>query len=99
MHAALGQWDSYRPGVGKAVTSGLFRVCYSSFSSKAGDVPYELFKQLFHRLLSKYNRATKCHLGIPRNLLLVDSTTITVGKTRLPWALFHILSFIGMKVF
>ncbi|MEQ4481235.1 transposase [Cohnella silvisoli] len=22
-------------------------------------------------------------------LLLIDSTTITVGKTRLPWALFH----------
>ena len=89
MHAALGQWDSYRSGVGKAVTSGLISVCYSSFSSKASEVPYELFKQLFHRLLSKCNRATKRHLGIPKNLLLVDSTTITVGKTRLPWALFH----------
>lgn len=89
MHAALGQWDSYRSGVGKAVICGLIPVCYSSFSSKASDVPYELFKQLFHRLLSKCNRATKRHLGIPKNLLLIDSTTITVGKTRLPWALFH----------
>lgn len=52
-------------------------------------MPYELFKHLFHRLLSKCNRATKRHLGIPKNLLLVDSTTITVGKTRPPWALFH----------
>lgn len=89
MHAALGQWDSYRSGVGKAVNSGLVRVCYSSFSSKASDMPYELFKRLFHRLLSKCNRATKRHLGIPKNLLLFDSTAITVGKTRLPWALFH----------
>ncbi|MCU6708094.1 transposase [Paenibacillus sp. J5C_2022] len=52
------------------------------------NIAYALFKQLFHRLLSKCNRATKRHLGIPKNLLLVDSTTITVGKTRLPWALF-----------
>ncbi|WP_052098794.1 IS4 family transposase [Paenibacillus stellifer] len=89
MHSALGQWDSYRSGVGKAVTCGLMPVCYSTFSSKASEVPYELFKQLFHRLLSKCNRATKRHLGIPKNLLLVDSTTLTVGKTRLPWALFH----------
>ncbi|MFC6652701.1 transposase [Paenibacillus rhizoplanae] len=89
MHSALGQWDSYRSGIGKAVKSGLMPVYYSTFSSKAGEVPYELFKQLFHRLLSKCNRVTKRHLGIPKNLLLVDSTTITVGKTRLPWALFH----------
>ncbi|WP_157685418.1 IS4 family transposase [Paenibacillus donghaensis] len=89
MQAALGQWDSYRSGVGQAVTSGLLPVCYSTFSSKASEVPYEPFKRLFHRLLSKCNRATKRHLGIPKNLLLVDSTTLTVGKTRLPWALFH----------
>lgn len=69
MHAALGQWDSYRSGVGQAVTSGLLPVCYSTFSSKASEVPYELFKRLFHRLLSKCNRATKRHLGIPKNLL------------------------------
>lgn len=89
MHAALGQWDSYRSGIGKAIPCGLMPVCYSSFSSKAGDVPYELFKRLFHLLISKCNRATKRRLNIPKDLLLVDSTTITVGKTRLPWALFH----------
>ena len=44
MHAALGQWDSYRSGVGKALISVLIPVCYSSFSSKASDVPYELLQ-------------------------------------------------------
>lgn len=89
MHAALDQWDSYRSSIGKAISCGLIPVCYSAFSSKAGDVPYELFKRLFHRLISKCNRATKRRMNIPKDLLLVDSTTITVGKTRLPWALFH----------
>src|SRR5262249_41077908 len=89
MHAALGQWDSYRSGVEKAKSCGLQPICYSTFSSKAGEVPYELFKRLFHRLISLCNRATRRRLRLPKELLLVDSTTITVGKTRLPWALFH----------
>lgn len=88
-HSALGEWESYRSAVGKAVTCGLRLIDYSTFSSKASDVPYELFKQLFHLLLSRCNRATRRHLRIPKDLLLVDSTTITVGKSRLPWALFH----------
>lgn len=88
-HAALGEWESYRSAVGKAVTCGLRTIDYSTFSTKASDVPYELFKQLFHLLLSRCNRATRRRLRIPKDLLLVDSTTITVGKSRLPWALFH----------
>jgi hypothetical protein len=88
-HFALVEWESYRSAVGKAVTCGLRNIDYSTFSSKASDVPYELFKQLFHLLLSRCNRAIRRHLRIPKDLLLVDSTTITVGKSRLPWALFH----------
>ena len=87
--AALGQWESYRSGVGKAEICGLFLIDHSTFSGKASDVPYELFKRLFHLLISRCNRATRRRLHIPKDLLLVDSTTITVGKTRLPWALFH----------
>ncbi|NEW06353.1 hypothetical protein GK047_10040 [Paenibacillus sp. SYP-B3998] len=71
MHAALGEWDSYRSGVGKAILSGLIPVRFSSFSSNASEVLYELFKQLFHRLLFKCNRTTKRHLGISKNLLLM----------------------------
>lgn len=33
----------------------------------------------------KILRATR----FPKELLLVDSTTITVGKNRLPWALYY----------
>ncbi|TXK65375.1 IS4 family transposase [Paenibacillus sp. N3.4] len=89
VNAALGQWSGYRSGVGKAKSCGLAPVCYSTFSSKASEVPYELFKRLFHMLISRCNRETKRRLQLPNDLLLVDSTTITVGKTRLPWALFH----------
>lgn len=88
-HAALGEWESYRSGVGKATTYGLLKIDYSTFSSKASSLPYDLFKQLFHLLISRCNRATRRQMNIPKELLLVDSTTITVGKTRLPWALFH----------
>nr|WP_260866204.1 IS4 family transposase [Paenibacillus xylanexedens] len=89
MNAALEQWDSFRSGVGQAASCGLAPVCFSTFSSKAGAVPYECFKRLFHVLVSRCNRSTKRHLKLPQELLLVDSTTITVGKTRLPWALYH----------
>ncbi|OAB32990.1 transposase [Paenibacillus glacialis] len=69
---------------------GLRNIDYSTFSTNASDVPYELFKQLFHLLLSRCNRLpTRHRLRIPKDLLLVYSTTITVGKSRLLWALFH----------
>ncbi len=46
-------------------------------------------KKLFHLVVSKCNRATRRALKISKELLLVDSTTITVGESRLPWALYH----------
>lgn len=53
-------------------------MCLMSFSSR-----------LFHLLLSRCNRVVRRRLRTPKDLLLVDSTTISVGKSRLPWALFH----------
>ncbi|MFI2859371.1 IS4 family transposase, partial [Paenibacillus sp. JSM ZJ436] len=88
-HAAAGEWESYRASVDKAADCGLPIVNYSTFSKKAADVPYEVFKRLFEMLAAKCNRSTRRKLRIPSALLLVDSTTITVGKTRLPWAVFH----------
>lgn len=88
-NAAAGEWESYRAGVDKAVDCGLPSVDHSTFSKKAADVPYDVFKRLFEILVSKCNRPTRRKLRIPSSLLLVDSTTITVGKTRLPWAVFH----------
>ncbi|CAM3066637.1 Transposase IS4-like domain-containing protein [Filibacter tadaridae] len=68
---------------------GLSPANYSTVSKKAADVPYEIFKDLFHLLISKCNRAKRRTKVIKQALLLVDSTTITVGKNRLPWAPFH----------
>ncbi|MBE1556957.1 transposase [Sporosarcina limicola] len=68
---------------------GLSPVNYSTVSKKAADVPYEIFKDLFHLLISKCNRAKRRTKVVKQALLLVDSTTITVGKNRLPWAPFH----------
>ncbi|WP_063974528.1 hypothetical protein [Domibacillus aminovorans] len=46
-------------------------------------------KQVFALIVRKYNRVTRRTLKIPNQLLLVDSTTVTVGKTHLPWAIYH----------
>ncbi|MFI2859369.1 IS4 family transposase [Paenibacillus sp. JSM ZJ436] len=87
--AASEEWSGYRSGADRAVRSGLSPVHYSCFSGKAAEVPFEIFKELFHLLVRKCNRETRRKLALPKELLLIDSTTITVGKTRLPWAPYH----------
>jgi hypothetical protein len=87
--AAFEQWDGYRDGADRAPASGLAEVDYSTFSKKAKDVPFEIFKKCFHYLIQKSNRQTRRKLQFPKELLLIDSTTITVGKTRLLWAPYH----------
>jgi hypothetical protein len=91
IHAALEKWEGFRDGADRADQSGLPPVNYSTFSKKASEVPYEIFQHLFHRLVAKCNRSTRRKLKLlpDLNLLLVDSTTITVGKNRLPWAAYH----------
>ncbi len=39
-------------------------------------------------LSDKCNRATKRALNLPKDLLAIDSTTVTVGKNRIKWAKF-----------
>lgn len=87
-NAAAGQWKSYRAGVDYATHCGLPSV-NSTFSKKAADVPYEVFNRLFEIVVAKCNSPTRRKLRIPSALLLADSMTITVGKMRLPWAVFH----------
>ncbi|MDT3429281.1 hypothetical protein J2Z22_004886 [Paenibacillus forsythiae] len=87
--AAIQEWSGYRAGADCALASGLPAVHYSSFSGKAAEVPFAVFKDLFHLIVRKCNRETRRNLRIPKELLLVDSTTMTVGKTRLPWAPYH----------
>ena len=89
MAAALEKWAGYRDGADVMASIGLSPVNYSTISKKASDVPYEIFKDLFHLLITKCNRAKRRTKVVKQALLLVDSTTITVSKNRLPWAPFH----------
>ncbi|MEK3725874.1 IS4 family transposase [Paenibacillus sp. FSL H8-0034] len=87
--AAYEEWPSYRAGADRASLSGLPEVHYSRFSSKAAEVPFAVFKELLHLLIRKCNREARRKLTFPKELLLIDSTTVTVGKVRLPWAPYH----------
>ncbi|WP_312001206.1 IS4 family transposase [Paenibacillus forsythiae] len=89
MKKSAQEWSSYRAGADCASASGLLTVHYSCFSGKASEVPFTVFKELFHLLVRQCNRETRPKISIPKELLLIDSTTITVGETRLPWAPYH----------
>ncbi|MDG0811524.1 IS4 family transposase [Cohnella rhizosphaerae] len=84
--AALGQWDGYRDGEKRMVACGLRQADHSTISKKAKEVPFSVFKQLLHLLIRKCNRSTRRRLRLPKEPLAVDSTTISAGHNRLPWA-------------
>lgn len=84
--AAFQQWDGYRDGEQQMAHHGQRAVDHSTLSKKAKHVPYELFKRLLTILIELCNRKTRRSLGIPKELLIVDSTQVTVGAGRLPWA-------------
>ncbi|WP_237100017.1 IS4 family transposase [Paenibacillus azoreducens] len=84
--AALGQWDGYRDGEKRMVACGLRPADHSTISKKAKEVPFSVFKQLLHLLIRKCNRSTRRRLRLPKEPLAVDSTTISAGHNRLPWA-------------
>ncbi|MBD1372158.1 IS4 family transposase [Hazenella sp. IB182357] len=88
-NAAFGKWSGYRAGVDIAASCGLPTVDRTTFSKKASSVPFDIFKRMFDLLISKCNRKTRRKLQLPSDLLLIHSTTVTVGKARLPWATYH----------
>lgn len=75
--AASEEWTGYRFGADRAVNSGLPEVHYSSFSNKATEVLFAVFKELFHLLVKKCNRETRRKLTFLKELLLIDSTIMT----------------------
>ncbi|MBM7649047.1 hypothetical protein JOC78_002000 [Bacillus ectoiniformans] len=87
--AAANEWKSLRHCSDVGVSSGLVKVDYSTLSKKLSQMDYRHMKEVFHLIVRKCNRAIRRALKIPNNLLLVDSTTVTVGKSRLPWAVYH----------
>ena len=87
--AATCEWKSFRYCADVGPSVGLPEVNYSTLSKKAGYLNFELMKKLFDLIVSKCNRETRRVIKITNKLLIVDSTTITVGKSRLPWAVYH----------
>ena len=87
--AALQQWKSFRHGADVGEGHGLFGCHYSTVSKKAGEVPFGIIKEIFTLFCSRCNRQLRRKCNFPKELLLIDSTTVTVGKTRLLWAPYH----------
>lgn len=86
--AATNEYKSYRHGIEHMESAGLTPVDYSTISKKAADVNYEISKSLFEIIISKCNRQMRRILNLPKQLIAVDSTTVTVGENRLKWAKF-----------
>jgi hypothetical protein len=87
--AAANEWKAFRHGADVSQAYDLQVFHYSTFSKKASDVPYLIIKDLLELILSRCNRRMRRSVRFPKELLLIDSTTITVGETRLPWAPYH----------
>ena len=82
-------WKSFRDSELKSKACFDKHVDFTTFSKKAKDVPFEFFKRAFVVILEKLNRKTRRSLSIPKKIVAVDSTTITFGESKLPWAKYH----------
>jgi hypothetical protein len=87
--AATNEWKSLRHAADVGPSTGLVSVDHSSLSKHLKILNYGIVKRVFEVVVGKLNRAARRTLKMPKTLLSVDSTTITVGKTRLPWAIYH----------
>ena len=87
--AATFEWKSLRHASDVAIEKGLKSVDYSTLSKRLGELNYLIVKRIYELIVSRLNRATRRKLKLKKELLAIDSTTITVGKNRLPWALYH----------
>lgn len=90
IHAAANEWKSLRHTADVGASIGLISVDHSSLSKHLKALDYAIMKRIFYVIVNKLNRAARRSIKLPKKQLLsVDSTTVTVGKTRLPWALYH----------
>jgi hypothetical protein len=78
--AAACEWKNLRYCADVGSTAGLVDVNYSTLSKKIGQLDNVLIKQVFALIVRKCNRVTRRTLKIANQLLIVDSTTVTVGK-------------------
>lgn len=87
--SSLDGWKSFRESEFRSKACSFNNVDFTTFSKKAKDVPFEFFKKAFIAILRKCNRKTRRSLSIPKQIVAVDSTTITFGESKLPWAKYH----------
>ncbi|AWE06487.1 IS4 family transposase [Lysinibacillus sp. 2017] len=88
--AATNEWKSLRHAADVGSSNGLVSVDHSLLSKHLKTLNYGIIKRIFEIIVSKLNRAARRRMKLPKKQLLsIDSTTITVGKSRLPWALYH----------
>lgn len=89
IHSAANEWKSLRHAADVGRSLGLTAVDHSSLSKHLKRLDYAIVKRVMEVMIGKLNRAARRKSKLPKALLSIDSTTITVGKTRLPWALYH----------
>jgi len=88
MSAAHG-WTGYRDAADVGPAAGLIQLNHSSLSKKLKELDYHFMKKVFEHIVHRCNRAARRKMKLANSLLLIDSTTITAGKSRLPWAVYH----------
>ncbi|BAQ08862.1 transposase IS5377 [Bacillus sp. OxB-1] len=89
IHSAANEWKSMRHAADLGNSVGLTTVDHSSLSKHMKALDYAIMKRVLEVIIGKLNRAARRKLKMPKSLLSIDSTTVTVGKTRLPWAVYH----------
>ncbi|OXS64674.1 IS4 family transposase [Priestia filamentosa] len=87
--AATNEWKSLRHAADVGPSFGLISIDHSSLSKHMKALNYAIMKRIFEVIVGKLNRATRRTLKMKKIPMAVDSTTVTVGKTRLPWAIYH----------
>lgn len=65
---------------------GLAPVNYSTISKKSNSMDYRISKRLFEIVVSKCNRSFRRILKLDKDIIAIDSTTISAGKGILKWA-------------
>ena len=56
------------------------------FLKKSNSIDYRISKRLFEIVVSKCNRSFRRILKLDKDIIAIDSTTISAGKGRLKWA-------------
>lgn len=88
--ASSGQWSNYRESEDKLVLEpNMPAADHTTLSKKANLLPYEAVKEILELLGSRLNRKARRALDLPVSLGALDSTTMTVGESQLPWAPYH----------